>query len=66
MSTKIQEAAKSKLENFLVFKGTIYAELQGVHEKLEGLQKKFKENLYSEANQDGLLINSQEDYLKCL
>ena len=40
--------------------------MQEVHEKLENLQKKVIENIYTQENEDGLLIGKLEDYIKCL
>ena len=49
-----------------MIKGEINTGMVRVHEALDDVRKKIRENCKSEQNQDGLLTGKQEDYLQCL
>ena len=66
LHAEMLNTAKNKLAGFNLLKGEIDTDMAKAHEVLDGVRRKIRANILSKENPDGLLTNSQEDYLQCL
>ena len=63
---EMMATAEIKMTGFNILKGEIDASMAKVHDALDDVRTKIRENARSKHNQDGLLTSKQEEYLQCL
>ena len=63
---EIVARAERKSAGFRSLKSEIDSEMARIHEALDGVRRKIRENIVSDENEDGLLTGRNDDYLKCL
>ena len=63
---EMKATAEIKMTGFNILKGEIDASMAKVHDALDDVRTKIRENARSKYNQDGLLTSKQEEYLQCL
>ena len=58
--------SEKRIIAFHSLKAELDADLSKVHEQLEAVRTKFKANLHTANNYEGLLMQSEQKYLDCL
>ena len=64
--SEIVSCAEGKVEGFKSLKNIIDSDLMSIHEKIEGIKTKIKDNIKNNQKPEGLLTRNEQDYLRCL
>ena len=66
MPDEMVAKARSKLNGFQSLKSDIDSDLAVIHERIEIVKEKIRDNVNKDKKQDGLLTLKEADYLSCL